>query len=359
MPPPLQSNILRPVKIANSDSRNLAALLALALGACIPPAGGTRSAGAPTDAALDTVPAEEPPQAPVDPATGVPFLDLVRLPPDTVQPEPKPSILPFGTAWTPAVPEEGGALGVRILEPGGGRIPLAVEGSFAGRQVRFARLNGFWFGLAAVPVGVSGEQELHLRFAFADGEEREYRIRIAAEARDWSASHLSVPPRFSSPSPEALERIERERKRIRDVLDTASPDWLFEESFLPPRPVDVTSPFGQERLFNGELQSRHMGLDLRGDEGDRVAAAATGRVALAGDFYFSGNSVFLDHGRGVYTGYFHLSKIRVEEGQTVERGQLIGEVGATGRVTGPHLHWSLLVAGTSLDAGSLLRIEFP
>ncbi len=123
--------------------------------------------------------------------------------------------------------------------------------------------------------------------------------------------------------------------------------------------MTVTAPFGQERLFNGELQSRHTGLDLRGAVGEPVRAAARGRVVIARDLYFSGNGVYLDHGRGVYTGYFHLSRILVEEGEIVEPGQVVGEAGATGRVTGPHLHWSLWVAGEALDASSLLEIVLP
>ena len=112
-------------------------------------------------------------------------------------------------------------------------------------------------------------------------------------------------------------------------------------------------------MFNGELQSRHTGLDLRGQVGAPVLAAGRGRVVLAGDFYFSGNGIFVDHGLGVHTGYFHLSEILVSEGDMVEKGDLIGRAGATGRVTGPHLHWSLWVNGTGQDAGNLLDMDIP
>jgi murein DD-endopeptidase MepM/ murein hydrolase activator NlpD len=156
-----------------------------------------------------------------------------------------------------------------------------------------------------------------------------------------------------------MERIGRERDLIRSVLDTASAEWLIDTPFRVPRPMTITSPYGQARLFNGELRSRHTGLDLKGANGDPVRAAARGRVLIAQDLYFSGNGVYLDHGRGVYTGYFHLSRILVEVGEMVEAGQLVGEVGSTGRVTGPHLHWSLWVAGNSLDAGSLLEMTIP
>jgi len=179
------------------------------------------------------------------------------------------------------------------------------------------------------------------------------------EGRTFDATRLRVAPQYSSPPPEALERIARERELVRSVLDAATPDWLIEEPFRAPRPLTVTAPYGQERVFNGELQSRHTGLDLKGATGEPVRAAARGRVVIARDLFYSGNGVYLDHGHGVYTGYFHLSRIRVAEGEMVEAGEQVGDVGATGRVTGPHLHWSLWVAGASLDASSLLEMEIP
>jgi murein DD-endopeptidase MepM/ murein hydrolase activator NlpD len=269
-----------------------------------------------------------------------------------------PPILPFGATWRP-VPEEGSAFGIRLLERPSGRTPASVDGEFAGRPVRFGRLNGAWFGMAAVPIGTTGPQELLLRFGFADGSESEQRIPISVEGRTFDATRLRVAPQYSSPPPEALERIARERELVRSVLDAATPDWLIEEPFRAPRPLTVTAPYGQERVFNGELQSRHTGLDLKGATGEPVRAAARGRVVIARDLFYSGNGVYLDHGHGVYTGYFHLSRIRVAEGEMVEAGEQVGDVGATGRVTGPHLHWSLWVAGASLDASSLLEMEIP
>jgi len=268
------------------------------------------------------------------------------------------SILPFGVTWAP-VPEEGSAFGIRVLERPSGRRPTALQGEFAGLPIRFGKLDGAWFGLAAVPIDTGPDQELVLRFEFDDGTTHEQKLPIVVESRSFASSQLSVAPKYSSPSAEALERIGRERTLIRSVLDTASAEWLIDTEFRAPRPMTITSPYGQARLFNGELRSRHTGLDLKGADGDPVRAAARGRVMIAQDLYFSGNGVYLDHGRGVYTGYFHLSRILVDVGEMVEAGQLIGEVGSTGRVTGPHLHWSLWVAGNSLDTGSLLEMTVP
>lgn len=271
---------------------------------------------------------------------------------------PARSILPFGVTWSPA-PQEGSAFGIRILERPSGRAPVEVSGEFADNPVRFGRLGGDWFGMAAVPIGTTGEQTLVLQFRFDDGSTYDQTLPLAVAARSFASSQLSVAPKYSSPSPQALERIARERTLIRSVLDTATAEWLIDTPFRAPRPLDITSPYGQARVFNGELRSRHTGLDLKGADGEPVRSAARGRVMIAQELYFSGNGVYLDHGHGVYTGYFHLSRILVDVGEVVEAGQLVGEVGSTGRVTGPHLHWSLWVAGVSLDAGSLLQMAVP
>lgn len=269
------------------------------------------------------------------------------------------SILPVGITWTPADAVEGSAIAFQVHVARGGLEPEAVVGALADRVVRFGRLDGSWLGIAAVPIGVHGTQRLELELRFPNGEVRERTIDLNVIARTWDRTSLSVAPRFSSPPPEVQERIARDRVRLRSILDGASSEWLLDGPFEAPRPFDVTAEFGQERVFNGELQSRHTGLDLRGQVGTPVRASGRGRVVLAEDLYFSGNGVILDHGLGVYSGYFHLSEILVSEGEVVEAGDLIGRAGATGRVTGPHLHWSLWVDGVGQDAGSLLQMEIP
>jgi murein DD-endopeptidase MepM/ murein hydrolase activator NlpD len=271
----------------------------------------------------------------------------------------KRSALPCGVTWTPIAPEEGSAIAFRVLAPRGGLVPEAVVGRFAEGIVRFGKMGRTWLGFAAVPFDTEGTRRLELEFRFADGSTYRQSVDLDVVRREWDETTLSVAPRYSSPPPEVQERIARDRKQIREVLDTASPEWLLDGAFESPRPFDVTAEFGQKRVFNGELRSRHTGLDLRGQVGKPVHAAGRGRVVLVGDFYFSGNGIFVDHGLGVYTGYFHLSEILVSEGDMVETGDLIGRAGATGRVTGPHLHWSLWVDGTGQDAGNLLGLEIP
>ena len=129
--------------------------------------------------------------------------------------------------------------------------------------------------------------------------------------------------------------------------------------FVRPRPTRVTSGFGGGREFNGKVESRHTGTDFQGRVGEPVLAAAPGVVALVGSFYLGGNVVYLDHGGGLTTGYLHLSETRVAVGDTVTGGQRIGSVGASGRVTGPHLHWILRYGEISVDPLSIFDLAPP
>lgn len=345
------------------------------LSACAPMAATTGpEQPAPGEAAPPAEPAE-----PVDEPAAEPVADAEEFAPlaaDSIDdlearlvemaraargPEPElPPIKPFGVSWSPE-PREGHAFSVRVYERPTGRKPVAIEGEFAGKSVRFDRhgARDQWFGVGVVPIGRSDPAVLTLRMTFEDGAVHEQTTRIAVEGTEFPSSELRVDPRYSSPPPEVLERIRRERDMVREMLSTVTPEWLADGPFRAPRPMDVTSPFGQARTFNGELRSRHTGLDLRGQTGAPVHAAAAGRVAFAGELYFAGNAVYIDHGLGVYTGYFHLSRIHVREGDVVEAGRLLGESGATGRVTGAHLHWYLSVDGEAADASSLLGMRPP
>ncbi|MEE9208243.1 MAG: M23 family metallopeptidase [Gemmatimonadota bacterium] len=285
-------------------------------------------------------------------------IEPVLLDGAAAEPIPVP-ILPAGLLWSPAEPEEGSAFGIRILQPAGGQRVTSVEGWIADRPLNFALLADRWFAMASVPVGTSGTETLSVTATYADGSQMDQEITIRSRPREFASRQLSVAPRFSSPPPETQARIARERERVQALLADVTPEWFLESDFEPPRPVQVTSPFGQRRVFNGELRSRHWGLDLSGQTGAPIVAAGRGRVRLAENLYFAGNAVYVDHGSGVFTAYFHLSAFDVREGEMVEAGQLIGRAGDTGRVTGAHLHWSAYVAGLPLDASSFLAIEVP
>lgn len=172
---------------------------------------------------------------------------------------------------------------------------------------------------------------------------------------------LAVSPRFTRPLDEETQaRIDRENAAAREIgrkAHDSAPMWTA--PFLRPRAATVTSRFGSGRMFNGTLTSRHLGVDFRGATGAPVRAANRGVVALIGDFFLAGNVVYIDHGGGVVTAYFHLSKVLVAQGDTVSRGQEIGLVGATGRVTGPHLHWSARYGTTTVNPLDLLSVGAP
>jgi murein DD-endopeptidase MepM/ murein hydrolase activator NlpD len=172
------------------------------------------------------------------------------------------------------------------------------------------------------------------------------------------AQPLNVDSTFTRPLDAAtIARINRENARAREIGRLAHnrpPMWTA--SFLKPRTSVITSEFGSGRLFNGQVTARHLGVDFRGAVGDPVRAANRGVVTLVDNFFLAGNVIYIDHGGGVVTAYFHLSKPLVAIGDTVKRGQEIGLVGNTGRVTGPHLHWAARYGALTVNPLDLTRL---
>lgn len=166
---------------------------------------------------------------------------------------------------------------------------------------------------------------------------------------------LQVDKKYVAPPPQVQERIKADREKVRRALASGQSGRMWTLPFARPVQGSVSSQFGLRRLFNGQLRGEHRGLDLRGAQGAPVKACADGVVALVDDLYYSGNTVYVDHGDGVFTAYLHLSATNVHPGQHVSKGQILGKVGATGRVTGPHLHLSLLCQGTPVNPSPLLE----
>jgi murein DD-endopeptidase MepM/ murein hydrolase activator NlpD len=165
---------------------------------------------------------------------------------------------------------------------------------------------------------------------------------IAVKAGKFATEHLNVAPNFVEPNPEQLAKAEEDRKRLREIFATVTPEKLWSGRFrIPLDGVTTGGNFGRRRVLNGQSSSPHTGVDFPAPTGTPVHAAQRGRVVLAEELYFSGNTVVIDHGLGVYTLYGHFSEIDVKPGDEVLAGAVIGKVGATGRVTGPHLHWGL------------------
>jgi murein DD-endopeptidase MepM/ murein hydrolase activator NlpD len=158
-----------------------------------------------------------------------------------------------------------------------------------------------------------------------------------------------------SPPEEELKRIRAESRKVSRIFAEVSKHRYWNGPFLRPVPGEAISSFGKRSIINGQPRSPHTGTDFRAAEGTPVKAPAAGRVMLVQDLYFAGNTVIVDHGLGLYSYFAHLSSFSVTEGQFIEAGEIVGEVGATGRVTGPHLHWTLRLAEARVDPLSLME----
>jgi murein DD-endopeptidase MepM/ murein hydrolase activator NlpD len=263
---------------------------------------------------------------------------------------------PTTVSWHAGPPRQGTFAYVVVTER---PAPVAVRGTLDSLPLAFLPVAGDRFAaLAAVPLGAQDSVTVRLTIEFAKGRTRSVERRLPVTRARFPTERLSVDPRFTQPPDSALrERIAREAELTRAVTRQAlAAPRLWSAPFVAPRQSRITSTFGIGRVFNGRLQSRHLGTDFDGDVGNPVVATNRGVVALVGDFYYAGRVLYLNHGAGLITAYLHLSDIVVAAGDTVDAGQLIGRVGQSGRVTGPHLHWAVRVGASSADGQSLLAL---
>jgi murein DD-endopeptidase MepM/ murein hydrolase activator NlpD len=190
----------------------------------------------------------------------------------------------------------------------------------------------------------SGEYEVSFAAQLPGGEQVSCSARVTVKEGKFPVESLKVAPEFVEPKPEDVERANKEGQRLRELFATATPERMWRGSFRLPLPGATNARnFGRRRVLNGQPHSPHTGVDFPAPAGTLIHASQRGRVVLAENLYFSGNTVLLDHGLGVYTFYGHMSSISVSVGDVVSPGAILGRVGATGRVTGPHLHWGLTV----------------
>lgn len=233
-----------------------------------------------------------------------------------------------------------------------------VQARWMGQAVGFYKVEpGWWQGLAGIDVGTrAGRQTLAVRARTTDGRtiERSYPLPIAA--RTFPARRITVAPKFVDPPADELPRIESERKTVEAIFASATRERFWSRPFVMPVPGAATSSFGRRTILNGEPRGQHTGTDFQAATGTPVVAPNRGRIALAADQYFPGRTIIIDHGLGVYSYLAHLSELGVAEGAMVERGQRIGLSGATGRVTGPHLHWTMRFGTARVDPLALVEV---
>jgi murein DD-endopeptidase MepM/ murein hydrolase activator NlpD len=246
---------------------------------------------------------------------------------------------------------------VFIVVEGAAALPTGTLGDRALRFYPFAGRHEAIAGLSVDhPVGVL---EISIRVPAAAGAKAaEIVATIDVVDANYPRRELRVARKFIQPPPDARARIAADRAAFRRAWSQPFVPRMFEQRFDWPRIAWVTAPFGDLRLFNGKRRSQHYGIDLDGNTGAPIQAANDGVVVMVRDCYSSGNTIIIHHGGGLFTAYFHLSKFLVKPRQKVKRGELIGLVGKTGRVTGPHLHWSVHAGGFYVDGATLMQLDF-
>jgi len=211
--------------------------------------------------------------------------------------------------------------------------------------------GGKFNALVLLGVGLRGDVGTYPIDVTVDiwGHERQFATTVDVVESTWQKETLTVEPKLVKPPAEVMDRIRREREQINAALETVSAKRYWEVPFTRPVKGKMLSRFGLHRVFNGDTKARHTGLDFRAWMGTPLHAMAGGTVVLTGNFYYAGNAVYIDHGNGLISMSGHMSKILVKEGDVVRAGQTIGLSGATGRVTGAHLHLATFVLGEVVD----------
>lgn len=235
----------------------------------------------------------------------------------------------------------------------------SVEGEWLGHKLDFfrGRAPNTWIALAGVDVEAPiGPSKLTISIHRKEGTNDAISQNVEIHAAHYRTAALRVAPKFVEPDPQELTRIKDEAALKEKIFAQSADAPLWTASFHTPVRAAPTDSFGTRRTFNGTLASIHKGMDFRAATGTVVRAANDGVVALARPLYYEGNCVVLDHGLGLYTLSMHLSRIDVREGETVRSGQTLGLSGATGRATGPHLHWAVRWRGAYLDPAKVLRL---
>ena len=243
--------------------------------------------------------------------------------------------------------------GIAVVKLDSDTRPQMVE--FNKRRILIRESNDAWYAIVGLPLSLTpGKYSLTYK---TNGHSR--KMPFTVQPKDYETQYITIKDkRKVNPNKHDLERIGKESNIIRTALATWSDQNDVPFDFVLPVQGRLSSPFGLRRFFNGQPRKPHSGLDIAAAKGTPILAPAAGKIITTGDYFFNGNTIFIDHGQGLVTMFCHLNHIQVKPGQVVEQGQRLGDVGMTGRVTGPHLHWSVSLNNARIEPRLLLGPEY-
>jgi murein DD-endopeptidase MepM/ murein hydrolase activator NlpD len=242
--------------------------------------------------------------------------------------------------------------GVAVVELGVASSAPRPSARFDGKPVLVTARDGAWVAVVGIGLAADPGQPQSVAVQGANGDTRE--LVFSLQAKSYEEQRLTVAPKHVELSPKDLARYERERVHLAEVLRRFSARMPETLRLVTPTSGPRSSSFGLRRVFNGQSRNPHSGMDIAAPTGTPVLAAAAGEVLDSGDYFFNGNTVIVDHGQGFLTLYCHLSEITATRGESVAAGAPIGKVGATGRVTGAHLHFSVYLNAQAVDPALFL-----
>lgn len=235
--------------------------------------------------------------------------------------------------------------------------PKRVVGHLLKREIIFfPQSDGQYVGLLGLDMqDKPGQHDLTIQVEYTDHKER-HKVTVLLMKEDYKVQHLKLPKKMVDLDSKTLIRVKRESKTLFKSFESVVPEPLWNGHFIEPVKGRVSGRFGSRRVINGQSKRPHSGEDIAAPKGTPVVAMNSGMVRLTMDHFFTGKGVILDHGLGLFSMYFHLDAVDVIQGQMVNKGHPIGKVGATGRATGPHLHWGVRLNGARIDPYSLLKV---